>query len=56
MDVLVPVETADVKVKLLFVLLRHDREELVMVGVRPLLTEEEGGEREGRRNKWYIMK
>ena len=51
-DVLVPVKTADVKVKLLLVLLRHDREELVMVGMRPLWTEE----REGRRNEWYIMK
>ena len=47
MDVLVPVETADVKVKLLLVLLGHDREELVMVGVRPLSTEEEGRGREG---------
>ena len=39
MDVLVPVESADVKVKLLLVLLGHEREESVVVGVGPLWTE-----------------
>ena len=35
-DVLVPVKITDIKSKLLFVFLVHDREELVMVGVGPL--------------------
>ena len=35
-DILVPVKITDIKSKLLFVFLVHDREELVVVGVGPL--------------------
>ena len=35
-DILVPVKITDIKSKLPFVFLVHDREELVMVGVGPL--------------------